>query len=231
MTIAIRQIMIPRLHRYISQGQVVRITAQLIDQGDSSASLVDSDTAPLLTLYNPLDAIIFTDVEMFHSSKGHYRVEHQTSSSSPLGVYTGSFSVNHENSYARIEKISLFKIYKGSLFPTFNYLCMKDQSDQTWCMWFLVDGSLYVSSEGAPDYINYISTPLLATEPYWISVINPLLQVRYIYPLEDGTLAVSSTQPVVGTGVSSNVDLTGINQHDYRFAVDIDDVIIFIDLG
>ncbi len=226
MTIAIRQIIVPREHRYIAQGQAVRMSAQIIDQTDIGILLTPSEV-PLISLYDPLSMRLINDVDMTFVSKGLYTYTYQTLSTSPLGVYTANFTALHASTYARIERISVFKITKGSLFSSFTYFGLQDQTGVVWYYHDLVSGSLQ-SSLTIPSYPLKTAVSLSTTVPSWVAILNLSGQQRYIYPLVDGTLAVTSTQPPIGFGYTSVVQMVSLNGLTFQWSLDLTENIVFL---
>lgn len=215
MTVAIRQIIIPRHHRLIHSGQAVNVMAQVIDSGLVD-QLVDTDEPPIFTLFNPAGTRVVDFQPMERVQLGLYNKTYQTAVEDTVGNYTGSFQVKYGEAYARLEKIFLFKITKQTEFFAVNYLGIKDQSDAIW-YWFLDSVGNLVVKDTIPNFLDLGGQPVgvtPATIPYWLQVdaVDAPATQLYMYPVEDtGEVFIDTAPPAVGTGYDVGAGLTLAN--------------------
>src|SRR5947207_5477959 len=113
MTVAIRQLRVPREHRLITQGQSVEIIVDVADVGLTSI-LLDSSSVPVISLYDPNGNSLASDAAMLQLSKGIYSYTYQTSALNALGIYTATLTVVDSSGVARVDNVAVFKIIKTS---------------------------------------------------------------------------------------------------------------------
>jgi hypothetical protein len=219
MSIAIRQVIVPRFFRYVHQGQVVRVYIQIVDNGVID-TLHDPSQTPEMSLYDSDGVAMFENQEMTKESVGLYFKEHQTSSGDSLGYYTASFSVEDSGKAAVLSNILVFKITKQSVFANVTYLVMADQNGVLWYYYVLIDGTLAISPV-IPSFVNRTPFAINDTEISWFTLLNASSQIRYIHPLVDGSLYVSNSQPGVGSGIAGSPIFKGVNGRNYHVELDI----------
>lgn len=225
MTIAIRHLNMPRQHRYIAQGQSVNIIVEVIDAGVQS-TLLDPMHIPTLSLFDPNDTQLLNDVEMSYMSKGLYRYTYRTTMSNILGVYTVNVTALNTDDAARLERVSVFKIYRATTLATFTYLIIKDQTGVLW-YWFVNTAGELNSVPAIPSsFAKQVSAIPLTPIPSWLQINNPTPAIRYVYPSIAGEVTVTATQPSIGTGNVGSPTFVSVNGISYVISLNISDEVI-----
>lgn len=230
MTIAIRNLTVPREHRLISQGQTVAILATIANVGLQSV-LLSSAYVPLISIFSPTDVTLVDEQPMTALSTGLYLYNFETTQAHALGVYTATvtainLNLDGEPEAARLDKVVVFKIIKASDFTSFTYFAIKDQSNVVW-YWYIAGDNTLTSSSGVPSSIGKLAVPLVfATVPSWLQINNPAAAIRYVYPSVAGEPTVTDTQPPVGSGNVGSPTLLAVNGGSFVIALNIIDEII-----
>lgn len=211
MAIAIKKVIVPRFHRLIHTGQVVDMSVEIVNNQEEWSQLADAGVVTA-TLFNPVGTKLLSEEPMIPVALGVFGTSYQTRPNSLRGVYTATFNAQFENQYARIDRISVFKVIKLSEFETFTVQGVTDQNGNLW-YWYIDDAELLVVSPTFPDFINLLAEPIEGV----FSWIN--LEGKYIYPMLDGQPDVSLTQPGVGTGVDASPEFIGTNMNTYVLEV------------
>lgn len=223
MTVAFRRIILPRHHDKVFSGQHVTVMAEVIET-DIVDHLVNATETPVIALYDPNNVRLVNDADMIPVSTGLYSHRYPIPWDAPLGVYTGNFTALYIDGVARLERISLFKVIKTSVPAQFTYQLMYDQDGVVWYWWIDRAGQI-VSSDTIP--FSWLKQAIaLPSSYYWMAATNPLAELRYISPALDGTPMVSSSQPIIGTGVASLITFTGFTEEDYQLTLTVTDEII-----
>jgi hypothetical protein len=212
MTVAIRALTVPRMHRRVYQGQSVNIMATIEDAGVTTP-LLDIPDPPTIHVFNPSDVKIVDSKVMTRIATAIFMQTVQTANQ-PLGVYTASVIAHYGADIAVVEKEVVFKIVRTVLsteLPVFNVLAIKDQSGAIWYWWIAADDTIDWDDQQPviPGYQGVdISTVFI---PFWLQGLNPDAVLRYLYPSLDGAPTVSATQPAVGTGLTTIPSFVGLN--------------------
>jgi hypothetical protein len=220
MTIALRQIIVPRENRLVHQGQAVRLTAQLVDHAVFDR-LSDAVETPMVSLFDPLSVKLWNDAEMLPVTTGHYERVYQTTNQSPLGVYTASFSAYDGTTYAHINRVSVFKVIKGSIFAELSYLGIKDQTGVVWYWWLLADATIQTSLT-PPNIPIKDNVSLFDTIPWWVEIGSDNGPLRYAYPDVAGDIIVDDIPPPIGFGVTVAETLTWFAYNGLGYTLKID---------
>lgn len=221
MTLAVRQVQVPREHRRVPTGQAVRMTIQLVDHVTASP-LVTAEESPMLSLFNPSGTLLLNDVSMDTVSPGVYSYTYQTTAASPVGLYTANFTALYGGYYARVERIHVFTVVVGSDFADLSYLLIKDQTGVIWYWWLLADGSIETQLV-PPAYAIKENIALNSIIPYWLVIVSDTAATRYVYPDVAGDILVSDTAPAVGPGTSTTYTFVSYGGKSYLLKVDAAD--------
>lgn len=229
MTVAIRQLSVPRHHRLITQGQNVNMLAEIADVGLTSV-LTDTAHVPTLSLFDPLDAVLVSNGDMTRLSTGVYHYSYQTSSSNPLGIYTANVLARNTVDAARLERIVVFKIVREAdtalALDTFNYFAIKDQTGAIW-YWYIAEDNTVNFSPTIPAVLGKLAEAVVITPiPYWLQLTNAAPATRYLYPYVTGELTVSATVPATGTGLVGSPELQAVSGTTFTLDLNILDEVI-----
>jgi hypothetical protein len=218
MSVAIRQIDVPRQHRHITQGQAVQLSIEILDTS-STPSLLDPTMTPVVSLFNPDDDAIFVEEPMTNISTGRYRKTYQTTHNDALGLYKATFHVEHQDEFARIDHITVFKITKTSTFPSYSYFVMEDQSGGDWYIYLDRNAELHIVP-ALPSNTFQVAVLATATTYGWLEIDDESGTTMYAYPNVMGELIVVSEAPALGTGSVGSPTLTIITGDTYILSLD-----------
>lgn len=230
MTVAIRKLQVPRHQRLISQGQVVSIIAEIADVGQVSV-LIDTAHVPLLSLFDPQNALVLSNGDMVRLSTGLYEYAYQTSALNAVGVYSATIIARDSVTAARLERVVVFKIIDLALTPfpldTFSYFAIKDQEGNVW-YWYIAEDDTVNFSASVPSILEKIAQEVIIDPvPYWLELMNGNDELRYVYPFITGEYAVSATVPSVGSGHVGSPELKSVSGSMFTIALNsIDEVIV-----
>lgn len=225
MTVGISQLAVPRYHRQIPQGQTVLIITEVRDVALTSV-LLDPTSVPVISVFDPDDIALATDVPMMQISTGKYSYAFQTTTDHDVGPYTATVTVVNGIEVARVEKSVVFKIIKGSTLVSFTYLAIQDQTNVVW-YWFVGSDNTLWSSLTVPVIAGKQAVPWpLAVVPHWLEIDNAGGDLRYVYPSVAGEPTVDAAQPAVGTGMVGSPLLDGVAGGTFMIALNISDEVI-----
>jgi len=223
MTVTIRQLLVPRLHRKVFQGQTVQISAIFEDDMQGVAPLLALPEAPTISVYKPDDTVLLDNVPMQAVSTGIWQKLVSTFEL-PLGVYTASCTGKLGTDFAVTVKQPVFTIIRlltGGVNPppppVFTFLAIRDQSSAIWYWWIGADNTVNWDDEQP---VIPGKTPIqidLASIPYWLTGTDPAGTVGYIYPSLDGapTVTPDATPLPIGSGLDSIPAFIGVNAGTY----------------
>lgn len=220
MSLAFSKIIVPRFNDKVVTGQSVRILAEVASVGILS-QLVDPDGIPALSLFYPVGTGIISNRQMTRVSQGLFGYTYDVPITSPLGVYTGSFSATHQGNYARLERVSLFKVMRGSDVELVSYLAWKDQAGVIWYSYVDPLREL-VTIDHVPDLFNKEGTQLFTPIPYWVEVLNPVGDLVYIHPSPIGEIISTLVEPAVGFGIDVTETYLWYGEDGFRYIFEVD---------
>jgi hypothetical protein len=230
MTIAIRQLTVPRHNRLIFNGQVVNIIATIADVGLTS-TLLTAGVAPTISLYGPDDSLLVDNADMEQISTGVYSYPYQTTYLNGLGVYTASVQARYQSYAARLNRIAVFKIIGiGAIqvIDTFSYFAIKDQESTTW-YWYINEDNTLNFSLSIPERVGKVAVDLdIEPIPYWLEIENPDPTQRYVYPHVSGEFLVSVVEPSVGTGYVGSPVFKGLSPGNFVITLSAADEVLVI---
>lgn len=217
--IAFSKITVPRFNDKIVTGQSVRILAEIASTGVSS-QLIDPESLPAISLFYPSGANIIANRQMVRFAKGLFSYTYDVPVLFPLGIYTGSFSVKHQSSYARLEKVSLFKVMRLSDVELVSYLAWKDQDGVVWYSYINTLREL-VTIDHVPDLFNKEALQLFNPVPYWLEILDISNNTVYIHPSTIGEIITTVVQPTIGFGTDDSYTWYGEDGFSYVLGVNI----------
>lgn len=225
MTVAISQLAVPRYHRQIPQGQSVFIIAEVRDVALVS-TLLDPTSVPVVSIFDPDEVALVTDVPMVQISTGKYGYVFQTTTDHDAGVYTATVTVVNGAEVARVEKVVVFKIIRTTTLVSFTYLAIQDEDNVVW-YWFVGSDNTLWTSLTVPIVVGKQAVPWpLAIVPHWLEIDNAAAELRYVYPSVAGEPTVNAVQPAVGTGMVGSPMLAGVAGGIFTISLNISDEII-----
>lgn len=232
MTIAFRRVILPRYHDKIVTGASVSVLAEIVNSGIID-TLVDPTSPPVISIFDSTNVQMVIDQPMTRVSIGLYNYDYRTPFMSPLGVYTGNLSAVYNQNVARLEMVSLFKTVRvGGESDTpitltdVTYLIMRDQTGVLWYVYINVNRDLMIIPT-VPTFALRNAVSLNVIPVYWIEIDNTVPLPRYIYPDITGSLHITDTQPLIGTGIGNPVNWLAEDGQFYKLSLNImDDIIV-----